>query len=64
MTFVEYALLEDELSKDYSRANNNGDENGVLEALLKLNSLVSHRDEVSKLKLVKAFKLFYEVKNV
>lgn len=62
MTFVEYALLEDKLSKDYSRANNNGDDKKILKVLLKLNELVSRRNGVSG--LVKASKLFYGVKNV
>lgn len=62
MTFVEYVLLEDKLSKDYSRAKNNGDKKGVFEARLKINELVSRRNGVSA--LVKASKLFYGVKNV
>lgn len=62
MTFLEYALREFELSKGYSCAKNNGDENGVFESRLKINELISGRNEVSK--LAKLFKSFYGVKDV
>ncbi len=62
MTFLEYALREFELSKDYSCANNNGDDKGVLDARLKINELICGRNEVSE--LAKLLKLFYGVKNV
>lgn len=62
MTFLEYALREFELSKGYSCAKNNGDEKGVFESRLKINELISLRNEVPE--LVKLFKLFYGVKDV
>lgn len=62
MTFLEYALREFELSKNYSCAYNNGDEKGVFESRLKFNELVSDRNEVSG--LVKLFKIVYGVKDV
>lgn len=59
MTFLEYALREFELSKGYSCAKNN--ENGAFESSLKINELISGRNEVPK--LAKLFKTFYGVKD-
>ena len=50
------------LSKGYSCVKNNGDENGVFESRLKINELISRRNEVPE--LVKLFKLVYGVKDV
>lgn len=61
MTFLEYALREFELSKGYSCAKDNVDETGAFESPLKINELISGRNEVPK--LAKLFKTFYRVKD-
>lgn len=61
MTFLEYALREFEFYKGYSCSKNNGDETGAFESSLKINELISGRNEVPK--LAKLFKTFYGVKD-